>query len=180
MLVLRRGLRRRAEECASDDTLTENHDSDSRDGTPKPFVFGSALRAHQSIRARRDDPAGGMPLRQLTRVRIQFAASDQRSAAVREFLKRCQAARESNPECVLEHRVRSDDAPPVVAVEYVNGFKDQFNCHKMNVEQIAQRIRDVANGMETTELLKQAGLDSAALDLKGFVRGKTDEADGKQ
>jgi hypothetical protein len=50
----------------------------------------------------------------------------------------------------------------------------------MNVEQIAQRIRDVANGMETTELLKQAGLDSAALDLKGFVRGKTDEADGKQ
>jgi hypothetical protein len=34
--------------------------------------------------------------------------------------------------------------------------------------------------METTELLKQAGLDSAALDLKGFVRGKTDEADGKQ
>ena len=132
------------------------------------------------IRARRDDPAGGMPLRQLTRVRIQFAASDQRSAAVREFLKRCQAALESNPECVLEHRVRSDDAPPVVAVEYVNGFKDQFNCHKMNVEKIAQRIRDVANGMETTELLKQAGIDSAALDLKGFVRGKTDDADGKQ
>jgi hypothetical protein len=27
--------------------------------------------------------------------------------------------------------------------------------------------------METTELLKQAGLDSASLDLKGFVRGKT-------
>ena len=144
-------------------------------------VFGSALRCTLAVdRARRDDPAGGMPLRQLTKVRIQFAASDQRSAAVREFLKRCQAARESNPECVLEHRVRSDDAPPVVAVEYVNGFKDQFNCHKMNVEQIAQRIRDVANGMETTELLKQAGLDSAALDLKGFVRGKTDDADGKR
>ena len=70
----------------------------------------------------------------------------------------------------MTHRVRSDDAPPVVAVEYVNGFKDQFNCHKMNVEQLAQRIRDVGGGMETTELLKQAGLDSAALDLKGRRR----------
>ena len=69
-------------------------------------VFGSALRCTLAVdRARRDDPAGGMPLRQLTKVRIQFAASDQRSAAVREFLKRCQAARESSPECVLEHRV---------------------------------------------------------------------------
>jgi|TARA_B110000967_G_scaffold134146_1_gene136971 large subunit ribosomal protein L53 len=124
------------------------------------------------------DVAGRMPLRQLTRVRIQFSASDQRSAAVREFLKRCQAAKVSNPECVLEHKVRSDDAPPVVAVEFVNGFKDQFNCHKMNVEQIAQRIRDVANGMETTELLKQAGLNSDTLNLQGFVRSGKDTTTG--
>ena len=82
----------------------------------------------------------------------------------------------SNPECVLEHKVRSDDAPPVVAVEFVNGFKDQFNCHKMNVEQIAQRIRDVANGMETTELLKQAGLNSESLNLQGFVRSGNDKS----
>jgi large subunit ribosomal protein L53 len=174
MLVLL-GLCQRAEECGSGDaSCPENHVTLSTLLASELKVFGSALRCTLAVdRARRDDPAGGMPLRQLTKVRIQFAASDQRSAAVREFLKRCQAARESNPECVLEHRVRSDDAPPVVAVEYVNGFKDQFNCHKMNVEQIAQRIRDVANGMETTELLKQAGLDSASLDLKGFVRGKT-------
>ena len=38
----------------------------------------------------------------------------------REFLKRCLSpkARESNPDCIVLHRVRSDDAPPVVAVEF--------------------------------------------------------------
>ena len=48
----------------------------------------------------------------------------------------------------------------------------------MNVEQIAQRIRDVANGMETTELLKQAGLNSDTLNLQGFVRSGKDTTTG--
>lgn len=38
----------------------------------------------------------------------------------REFLKRCLSpkARNSNPDCEVIHKLRSDDAPPVVAVEF--------------------------------------------------------------
>ena len=115
-----------------------------------------------------------MPLRQLLKVNIQFTPSDPRSAAVREFLKRCLApkARESNPDCVVVHKIRSDDAPPVVAVEFVNGFRDQFNCHKFTVNDIIQRIRNVSNEMETKGLLADAGLKSGEMDLRGVISGK--------
>ena len=122
-------------------------------------------------------------------------------------------ARESNPDCVVVHKIRSDDAPPVVSVEFgkcrshsryevsnihpfvqfcetlqeapraeyspsglplcaVNGFRDQFNCHKFTVNDIIQRIRNVSNEMETKGLLADAGLKSGEMDLRGVISGK--------
>lgn len=128
----------------------------------------------------------------------------------REFLKRCLApkARESNPECVVLHRVRSDDAPPVIAVEFgewqknlltrtlvlfpvnedpsiysfclaVNGFKDQFNCHKFTVNDIIERIRSVSNEMETKSLLAEAGLKTTDIHLTGHISGAKNKSQKK-
>lgn len=111
-----------------------------------------------------------MPLRQLARVRIQFNPFDPRSTAVREFLARCSSARAraSNPDCVVEYKIRNDKAPPVVAVEFVNGVKDQFNCHKFTVNDINARIDSVSKEMETKALLQDAGLKYS--DLRFVVK----------
>ena len=40
----------------------------------------------------------------------------------------------------------------------VNGFKDQFNCHKFTVKDINARIDSISKEMETKALLQEAGL----------------------
>jgi len=112
-----------------------------------------------------------MPLRHLKRVRVQFNPFDSRVAAAREFLSRVTApkAYKSNPECKVEPRVRNDDAPPVVFVEFTNGATDQFNVHRMTVNDILERISSVSKQIETKASLKEAGLKFE--DLKFNVRG---------
>ena len=112
-----------------------------------------------------------MPLRHLKRVRVQFNPADSRCVAAREFLARvtAPAAYKSNPECSVEPRVRDDDAPPVVAVEFASGAKDQFNVHRMTVDDISRRIKNVSDQMAVRASLKEAGLDFDKLkfDVKG-------------
>jgi large subunit ribosomal protein L53 len=102
-----------------------------------------------------------MPLRHLKRVRVQFNPFDPRCTAAREFISRITTPKAfaSNPDCSVEPRVRNDDAPPVVAVEFSNGKVDQFNVHRMNVEEIVGRIRSVSEQMAVRTSLKEAGLD---------------------
>ena len=101
-----------------------------------------------------------MPLRHLKRVRVQFNPFDSRTTAAREFLARITTSKAtaSNPECTVEPRVRNDDAPPVIFVEFANGVKDQFNVHRMTVNQINERIDTVSKQMETKQSLVDAGL----------------------
>jgi large subunit ribosomal protein L53 len=112
-----------------------------------------------------------MPLRHLKRIRVQFNPFDSRTTAAREFLARVTSprAKASNPECAVEPRVRNDDAPPVVFVEFTNGAKDQFNVHRMTVKQINDRIDTVSKQLETKQSLKDAGLKFE--DLKFNVKG---------
>ncbi|CEF96696.1 Thioredoxin-like fold [Ostreococcus tauri] len=111
-----------------------------------------------------------MPLRHLKRVRVQFNPLDKRCVAAREFLARVTspAALASNPECSVEPRVRDDDAPPVVAVEFTSGTKDQFNVHRMTVDDISGRIKRVSDQMATRQALSEAGLkfDELKFDVK--------------
>ena len=53
-------------------------------------------------------------------------------------------AQKSNPECEVSHKIRADEMPPVVAIEFENGVKDQFNCHDLKVEDIARKIKDIS------------------------------------
>ena len=54
----------------------------------------------------------------------------------------------------------------------MNGFRDQFNCHKFTVNDIIQRIRNVSNEMETKGLLADAGLKSGENGLRRFDQWK--------
>ena len=112
-----------------------------------------------------------MPLRHLKRVRVQFNPLDPRSTAAREFLARVTTAKaaKSNHECAVEPRVRNDAAPPVVAVEFASGARDQFNVHRMTVDDIAGRIKTVSDQMAVKQSLAEAGLKLE--DLRFDVRG---------
>jgi|TARA_B100001113_G_C21033212_1_gene588928 large subunit ribosomal protein L53 len=101
-----------------------------------------------------------MPLRHLKKIQVQFNPKDHRATAVREFLNRIYSprARKSNPECDVSHKIRTDDMPPVVAIEFENGAKEQFNCHALKVEDIAGKIKDISDSMETKANLKASGI----------------------
>ena len=70
-----------------------------------------------------DAPAsrmGRFSLAQIKSIHVEFNASDGRSRAVREFLARCTTPKAigSNPKCEITHKLRIDEQPPVVALEY--------------------------------------------------------------
>jgi large subunit ribosomal protein L53 len=112
-----------------------------------------------------------MPLRHLKRVRVQFNPLDPRCTAAREFLSRLTSAKAiaSNPECSIEPRVRNDDAPPVVGVEFASGQKDQFNVHRMTVNDIERRIKNVSDQLAVEQALGDAGrkFSEMQFDVKG-------------
>ena len=112
-----------------------------------------------------------MPLRHLKRVRVQFNPLDPRCTAAREFLSRLTSPKAiaSNPECSIEPRVRDDDALPVVAVEFASGQKDQFNVHRMTVDDIARRIKNVSDQLAVEQALGDAGrtFSEMKFDVKG-------------
>jgi large subunit ribosomal protein L53 len=101
-----------------------------------------------------------MPLRHLKKIHVQFNPMDHRATAMREFLNRIYSprAQKSNPECDVSHKIRTDNMPPVVAIEFENGVKDQFNCHNLQVEDIAKKIKDISDSMETKANLKASGI----------------------
>ena len=58
----------------------------------------------------------------------------------------------------MSHKIRTDNMPPVVAIEFENGVKDQFNCHNLQVQDIAKKIKDISDSMETKANLKASGI----------------------
>jgi large subunit ribosomal protein L53 len=111
---------------------------------------------------------GRLSLAQLKRVHVQFNALDAANSSVREFLSRCTAPKtiESNPKCEITHRLRIDDQPPVVAVEFANGAKEVINCRDISCQDIIKRVQQKTEEMDTLAILKAAGLDNLQLSAK--------------
>ena len=109
-----------------------------------------------------------MLLKNLKKVHVQFNPMDARATAAREFLNRIYSpkAKASNPECDVSHKIRTDDAPPVVAIEFESGRKEQFNIHRLKVEGIVKKIKYIADDIETKTLLKAAGISIEDLKFK--------------
>jgi hypothetical protein len=105
-------------------------------------------------------------LAQLKSVHVQFNASHAASCAVREFLARVSAPKtvETNPKCEMTYRLRLDNQPPVVAVEFINGFKDIINCRTLTCQQIMQTVQQRSEELDTQAVLTAAGLKGLTLD----------------
>ena len=52
----------------------------------------------------------------------------------------------------MSHKIRTDDMPPVVAIEFENGAKEQFNCHALKVEDNAGKIKDISRFYGNSQL----------------------------
>lgn len=100
-----------------------------------------------------------LSLAQLKKVHVQFNAADVASTAVREFLSRLSSAktRETNPKCETSVRLRIDEQPPVVAVEFLNGFKDVINCSGLSCQQIIQKVAQRTEELDTQAVLGANG-----------------------
>lgn len=110
-------------------------------------------------------PPARFSLAQLKSVHVQFNAAHAPARAVREFLSRLSAPKtvETNPKCDVSYKVRIDDQPPVVAVEFNNGFKDVINCRELSCQQIMQKVQQRSEELDTQAVLAQAGLKALEL-----------------
>ena len=106
-----------------------------------------------------------LSLAQLKSVHVQFNSADRASSAVRELLARLSAPKtiETNPKCAMSYKLRIDDQPPVVAVEFNNGFKDVINCRLLSCQEILNKIQQRSEELDTQAVLKQAGLTNLSL-----------------
>lgn len=111
---------------------------------------------------------GRLSLAQLKRVHVQFNVVDVASTCVREFLTRVQAPKtvETNPKCEVSVKLRIDDQPPVVAVEFVNGVKEVINCKHLTCQDIIKRLQQKTEEMDTQAVLKAAGLAGVKLESR--------------
>jgi len=107
-------------------------------------------------------------LTQIKSIHIQLNALDPASSAVREFFSRIttRKAAASNPACEISHRVRIDNQPPVVALEYANGAKDLIVCRDMTCQDIIKRVLQRTEEMDTQAIMKSAGLEGLKIDSR--------------
>ncbi|KAL3505376.1 hypothetical protein ACH5RR_035217 [Cinchona calisaya] len=98
-------------------------------------------------------------LKFLSKVRIEFNALDQRTAACMEFLAQCNAtkAKESNPACQVQVKRRTDDQPPQITVTFVKGVEEQFDATSTPTQTIRNMVLEKGQYLETEQMFREAG-----------------------
>lgn len=98
-------------------------------------------------------------LRFLSKVKIEFNAVDPRVASCMEFLAQCNArqAKESNPNCQIQVKRRTDNFPPQITVTFANGVEETFDATSTTAHHIRTHILDKAPIVETELMFRQAG-----------------------
>ncbi|KAJ4702083.1 Ribosomal protein [Melia azedarach] len=98
-------------------------------------------------------------LKFLSRVRIEFNALDPRTASCMEFLAQCNArkAKESNPNCQIQVKRRTDDHPPQIQVTFVNGVEEVFDATSTPAQTIRSMILEKGQMLETEQMFREAG-----------------------
>lgn len=95
---------------------------------------------------------------------MQFSPWADGSAAAREFLARISSAgvRKSNPECIVEAKVRLKGRP-VISVEYANKHKEVIPVVGLTAPELLERIKGHSLESDTRDMLKKAGLEGTQL-----------------
>ncbi|KAB2627379.1 hypothetical protein D8674_020997 [Pyrus ussuriensis x Pyrus communis] len=98
-------------------------------------------------------------LKFLSRVRIEFNALDPRTASCLEFLAQCNArkAKESNPSCAVQVKLRTDDQPPKIIVTFVNGDEQVYDATATPAQDIRNMILEKGQSLETEQMFRDAG-----------------------
>lgn len=102
-------------------------------------------------------------LRHLKRVFIQFAPLDPKATSARELLQRvgCDAARKSNPACVVEFSIDEKGKPgsSFVELQFVDDVQQRLNTADYRVDDIVRIIQQKASEMEMRSVMKEVGFD---------------------
>ncbi|CAN7136204.1 unnamed protein product [Brassica rapa subsp. narinosa] len=98
-------------------------------------------------------------LKFLSKVKIEFNTLDPRLASCVEFLAQCNArkAKESNPNCQVLVKRRTDDQPPQISVTFVNGVEEAFDAAATSAQSIRKMILDKGQYLETEQMFREAG-----------------------
>ncbi|CAN8233088.1 unnamed protein product [Cochlearia groenlandica] len=98
-------------------------------------------------------------LKFLSKVRIEYNTLDPRLASCVEFLAQCNArkAKESNPNCLITVKRRTDDHPPQISVTFVNGVEEAFEAAETSAQTIRKMILDKGQYLETEQMFREAG-----------------------
>ena len=106
-----------------------------------------------------------MSLARISRVVIRFHGEQADSRSAREFWARinCGKIRKSNPECKIESKLflKGD---PSVACEYSNKSSTKFSTVGLTAPQILERLQQLSDQMETSDVLQKVGVAGAQLD----------------
>ncbi|KAF8071394.1 hypothetical protein N665_1129s0004, partial [Sinapis alba] len=92
------------------------------------------------------------------KVKIEFNTLDPRLASCVEFLAQCSArkAKESNPNCQVLVKRRTDDQPPQISVTFVNGVEEAFDAAATSAQSIRKMILDKGQYLETEQMFHEA------------------------
>ena len=103
-------------------------------------------------------------LSKVARIIIQFSPTSESSRVARELYSRVGAAkaRKSNPECVVEAKLRLA-GDPLVFVEYSNKTRETIRAKGLNALEIIRKIREHSQEADTKEMLNKAGLEGTQL-----------------
>jgi large subunit ribosomal protein L53 len=98
-------------------------------------------------------------LKFLSKVKIEFNAYDTRSASALEFLAQCNSikAKESNPNCQITVKRRTDDHHPQITVTFSNGVEEVIDGSKTAAQAIRKTILEKGQALETQQMFKEAG-----------------------
>ncbi|EPS66544.1 hypothetical protein M569_08233 [Genlisea aurea] len=98
-------------------------------------------------------------LKFLSRVRIEFNALDPRLASCMEFLAQCNArkSKESNPNCQVQVKRRTDDCLPKITVTFANGTEETFDAISTSAQHIRNLILEKGQYLETEQMFREAG-----------------------
>lgn len=98
-------------------------------------------------------------LKFLSKVRVEYNTLDPRLASCVEFLAQCNArkAKESNPNCQVLVKRRTDEQPPQITVTFVNGVEEAFDAAETSAQSIRKMILDKGQYLETEQMFREAG-----------------------
>lgn len=106
-----------------------------------------------------------MSLARISRVVVRFHCKEFESRSARDFWARITSGKiqKTNPDCKIESRLLLKGSPSV-ACEYTNKNTTAFSTVGLTAPQILERLQQLSDQMETSDVLQKVGVAGAQLE----------------